>query len=96
MLKCYLFLFCLSICEDKIDLYLNVGDPEGTYLQLIGNKLSLEKRFPSRFGARVEYVRLHVMIWKEPCNVRLFKRKCLCGAFRNISCVSTGLLKIND
>jgi len=73
-----------------------VGDPEGTLLDPNMLEVSLKKGFPRRFGARVEYIRPRVMIWKEQCNVRLFKRKCLFDALRNVSCVSTGLLKIND
>lgn len=54
------------------------------------------QHFPSRFGVRVKYIGLSVMIWKELCTLRLLKRKCLFEALRNVSCVSSGLLKPNS
>lgn len=67
-------------------------EPEGTLLIPSLLEIHLEKHFPSRFGARVEFIGLCVMIWNELCNVRLFKRKCFFEALRNVLCVSNGLL----
>lgn len=49
-------------------------EPEGTLPIPSLQEICIEKHFPSRFGARVEFISLCVMIWKELCNVRLFKR----------------------
>lgn len=70
--------------------------PEGTWLIPSLLEIHLEKHFPSRFGVRVKYIGLFMMIWKELCNLGLFKRKCLFEAPRNVLCVSNGLLKVNS
>lgn len=70
-------------------------EPEGTLPIPSLQEIRIEKHFPSRFGARVEFISLCVMIWKELCYVRLFKRKCFFEALRHALWVSNGLLKIN-
>lgn len=68
-------------------------DPEGLLIPSL-LEIHLKKHFPSRCGVRVKCIGLSVTIWKELCNLRLFKRKCLFEALRNVSCVNE-LLKVN-